>query len=237
MWNMNDTLELKRRIAIIPARSGSKGLKDKNIKLLNGKPLLAYTIEAAIKSKAFDTVFVSTDSPKYAEISNDFGADVHFLRSEYNSLDEASSWDVVREVIHKFEEEGKVFDEIMLLQPTSPLRTDEDIRNAISVMNERQANAVESLTEMDHSPLWSNTLPQDGNMDNFFNKYSSIPRQALPKYYRENGAIYLIKRELLDRSDSEIFSSKCFAYVMPRERSIDIDEELDFRIAEVIMKE
>ncbi len=234
---MKGVLESKRRIAIIPARSGSKGMRDKNIKLLNGKPLLAYTIEAAIKSEAFEIVFVSTDSPKYEEIANEFGADVHFLRSEYNSSDEASSWDVVREVIQRFEEEGKIFDEIMLLQPTSPLRTFEDIRKAIRVMSEKQAKAVESLTEMDHSPLWANTLPEDGNMDEFFNKYSSMPRQALPKYYRENGAIYLIKRELLDRADEEILSSNCYAYVMPRERSIDIDEELDFRIAEVMMKE
>ena len=112
-----------KRIAIIPARSGSKGLKDKNIKLLNGKPLIVYSIDAAIKSNAFDIVFVSTDSEIYAEIAMKAGADAHFLRSEINSSDKASSWDTVREVIQRFEEEGKYFDEIMLLQPTSPLRT------------------------------------------------------------------------------------------------------------------
>ena len=127
-----------RRIAIIPARSGSKGLKDKNIKLLKGKPLMVYTIEAAIRSAAFGTIFVSTDSYEYAKIAENAGADSHFLRSQLNSSDKASSWDTVREVIQRFEEEGKIFDEIMLLQPTSPLRTDEDILNAITVMNDKE---------------------------------------------------------------------------------------------------
>ena len=224
------------RIAIIPARSGSKGLKDKNIKLLNGKPLLDYSIEAAVNSQVFDTVFVSTDSIDYSKIAEKAGADAHFLRSADNASDKSSSWDAVREVICKFEEEGKKFDEIMLLQPTSPLRTTEDILNAVNIMIEKDALAVESLTEMDHSPLWSNTLPSDGSMDSFFNEYSNMPRQALPTYYRENGAIYLIKRELIDKPDSEIFSQRCFAYIMPRERSIDIDVELDFKIAEVMME-
>lgn len=226
-----------KRIAIIPARSGSKGLKDKNIRLLNGKPLIVYSIDAAKRSGAFDTIFVSTDSSIYAEIAENAGADAHFLRSEANSSDKASSWDMVREVIKHFEEEGNVFDEIMLLQPTSPLRTHEDINNAVELMMDREALAVESLTEMDHSPLWANTLPQDRSMDHFFNEYSNMPRQALPTYYRENGAIYLLKRELLNKPDAEMFLSRCYAFIMPRERSIDIDVELDFKLAELMMEE
>lgn len=225
-----------KRIAIIPARSGSKGLKDKNIKLLNGKPLMWYSIDAARRSDSFDVIFVSTDSDVYAKIAKEAGADCHFLRSEANSSDKASSWDTVREVLQRFDDEGKNFDEIMLLQPTSPLRTHEDIKSAIELMKDKKALAIESLTEMDHSPLWSNTLPQDRSMENFFNEYSNMPRQALPTYYRENGAIYLLKRELLDKTDAEIFSSRCYAYIMPRERSIDIDVELDFKLAELIME-
>ncbi len=223
------------RLAIIPARSGSKGLKDKNIKLLNGKPLMAHTIDAALQSNAFDVVFVSTDSEQYAEIAVEYGADAHFLRSECNSSDRAGSWDVVREVVRRFESEGKKFDEIMLLQPTSPLRSSGDIVNAINEMDEKGALAIESLTEMDHSPLWSNTLPPDLNMANFFNEYSSKPRQELPVYYRENGAIYLIKREILELNDEDMLLNDCYAYIMPRERSIDIDSEFDFQIAEIIM--
>ena len=226
---------IPNRIAIIPARSGSKGLKDKNIRPLNGKTLMAYSIDAAVKSGAFSTVFVSTDSELYAKIAIDNGADAHFLRTQENSADNSSSWDAVREVIRHFESENVFFDEIMLLQPTSPLRTSEDILQAIKVFTDKKAMVVESLTEMDHSPLWSNTLPEDGSMDSFFNEFSNLPRQALPRYYRENGAIYLLKREVLDKEDQEMFAEKCFAYIMPRERSIDIDVELDFRIAEVMM--
>ena len=231
---MADAASVKR-IAIIPARSGSKGLPDKNIKLLSGKPLMAYSIEAAISSGAFSRVFVSTDSEKYAKIAIENGADAHFLRSSVNASDHAGSWDVVREVLLRFEEEGEVFDEVMLLQPTSPLRTSEDILSAISMMQEKDALVVESLTEMDHSPLWSNTLPDDLSMDHFFNEYSEMPRQSLPTYYRENGAIYLLKRELLEKEDADMFKERCYAYIMPRERSIDIDVELDFAFAELIL--
>ena len=231
---MADAASVKR-IAIIPARSGSKGLPDKNIKLLSGKPLMAYSIDAAISSGAFSRVFVSTDSEKYAKIAIENGADAHFLRSSVNASDHAGSWDVVREVLLRFEEEGEVFDEVMLLQPTSPLRTSEDILSAISLMQEKDALVVESLTEMDHSPLWSNTLPDDLSMDHFFNEYSEMPRQSLPTYYRENGAIYLLKRDLLKKEDADMFKERCYAYVMPRERSIDIDVELDFAFAELIL--
>ena len=235
MHIMQNGTEKTRRIAIIPARSGSKGLVDKNIRMINGKPLMVYTIEAAIRSHAFDTVFVSTDSKVYATIAERAGADVHFLRSETNSSDKASSWDTVREVISVFEKENTSFDEIMLLQPTSPLRNSDDICNSIKIMESKNALAVESLTEMDHSPLWSNTLPADGNMEHFFNEYSFLPRQSLPTYYRENGAIYLLKRELLNKPDSAMFTHRCYAYIMPRERSIDIDVELDLRLAEYII--
>lgn len=127
-----------KRIAIIPARSGSKGLKDKNIKELNGKPLLAYSIEAALDSKQFDKVFVSTDSQIYADIAIQYGADASFLRSDKNSTDTAGSWDVVREVIDTFKSMGEEYDEIMLLQATSPLRTSEDIINAVELLKEKE---------------------------------------------------------------------------------------------------
>ena len=119
-----------KNIAIIPARSGSKGLKDKNIRNLNGRPLLAWTIEAAVRSGEFDEIMVSTDSEAYAEIARRYGADVPFLRSPATATDTASSWDTVAEVLENCRERGSTFDTFCLLQPTSPLRNAEDIRNA-----------------------------------------------------------------------------------------------------------
>ena len=226
-----------KRIAIIPARSGSKGLKDKNIKKLNGKPLLAYTIEVALKSNMFDKIFVSTDSQIYADIAIKYGAEAPFLRSKENSTDDAKSWDVIREVINTLEKNGEKYEEIMLLQATSPLRTATDIVNAIHILHKKKANAVVSLTECDHSPIWCNTLPEDASMDNFDkNEFKDMPRQSLPTYYRYNGAIYLVTRSELYNID-HMFEHGCYAYIMPQIRSIDIDTSLDFLIAEVIMKE
>lgn len=225
-----------KRIAIIPARSGSKGLKDKNIKELNGKPLLAYSIEAALDSKQFDKVFVSTDSQIYADIAIQYGADASFLRSDKNSTDTAGSWDVVREVIDTFKSMGEEYDEIMLLQATSPLRTSEDIINVVELLKEKEGNAVVSLTECDHSPIWCNTLPKDCSMDGFDREeYKDLPRQSLPTFYRYNGAIYLVTKDEL-HNIGHMLEKGCYAYVMPQSRSIDIDTALDFMIAETIMK-
>ena len=220
-----------KNIAIVTARSGSKGLPDKNIKLLNGIPLLAYSIKAAYDSGCFQKIFVSTDSVKYAQIAEKYGADASFLRSSNNSSDTAGSWDVVREVIERFEERGEYFDNIMLLQPTSPLRTADDIKNSFKLMEEKKADGIVGVTEVDHSPLWCNTLPDSLSMDSFRNeKYCDLPRQMLPKYYRINGAIYLVTRDEIRSAD--LLKENCYAYVMPMDRSIDIDTELDFIIAE-----
>lgn len=223
------------KIAIIPARCGSKGLKDKNIKILHGKPLVAYSIECALQSQQFDKVFVSTDSQEYADIAVRYGAEVPFLRSKANASDTANSWDAVREVVKKLEVLNEHYDEIMLLQATSPLRLPIDINNAFALFYEKQANAVISLTECDHSPLWCNTLPPDGSMDHFEHvQYQNVSRQELPTFYRYNGAIYLIKVEEL--KEEHMFSNGCYAYIMPRERSIDIDTPLDFMMAEMMIK-
>ena len=228
-------MDTKGNIAIITARSGSKGLPDKNIKPLCGIPLIAYSINAAIESACFEKVFVSTDSPRYAAIASKYGADASFLRSERMSSDNAGSWDVVREVLFEFQKQGSEFDHVMLLQPTSPLRTSEDIVNSFRLMQEKQANSIVGVTETDHSPLWSNALPEDLSMDHFRNEeYCDLPRQFLPKYYRVNGAIYLIKTEELNKD--KMLRYKSYAYVMPRDRSVDIDTELDFAIAELMMK-
>lgn len=221
-------------IAIIPARSGSKGLIDKNIKLLNGKPLLYYTIEAAIKSNLFSCVHVSTDSQLYAEIAEQYGADVPFLRNESLASDEADTWDVVRFVIKAYEEIGRAFDTIAILQPTSPLRDKTDIIEAYNFYIENNANSVISVCEMEHSPLWSNVLSMNRSMENFIMPENNKRRQDLPVYYRENGAIYIQDKELV-LNYGNVYGKNSYAYIMSKEKSIDIDCSLDFKIAEIIM--
>ena len=225
-----------KNLAIIPARSGSKGLKDKNIKLLNGKPLISYTIEAAINSKMFDEVMVSTDSIEYAEIAKLYGAKVPFMRNSELSNDTASSWDVVRDVLNKYKEAGKEFDTVALLQPTSPLRTAQDIIDGYKIMNDKSANSVIGVCEVDHSPLWMNTLPKDNSMKDFINpKFVGLPRQKLDKYYRINGALYIIRTDFLLKTNN-FYKDKSYALIMDKEKSIDIDTELDFRIANTILR-
>ncbi len=225
-----------RNIAIIPARSGSKGLKDKNIKILNKKPMIQYTIESAIQSNMFDEIMVSTDSNLYAEIAVECGAKVPFLRSEKYSNDTASSWDVVKEVLYKYEKMGKKFDTVTLLQPTSPLRSKDDIINAYNLFREKEANTVVSVCEVDHSPLLCNTLNDDLCMDNFLDKnVVNSPRQKLGTYYRLNGAIYIVNVEFL-KNNEYIYENKSYASVMSKENSIDVDDITDFKIAEALIK-
>lgn len=223
-----------RSIAIIPARSGSKGLPDKNILKLKDKPLLAYSVEAALESEEFAVVHVSTDSPIYADIARQFGADEPFLRSKETSSDIASSEDAIREVLRRYQERGVTFDTFMLLQPTSPLRTAEDIHAAFALLKEKNADSVISVCEMDHSPLWCNTLPEDGNMHDFIRIGGEKRRQDLDAYYRINGAIYLVKTDFFQRTDS-LYGENTYAYKMPTGRSVDIDCRTDFLIAEALL--
>lgn len=226
-----------KNIAVIPARCGSKGLKDKNIKALCGKPLLAYSVEAALQSGIFDKVHVSTDSEAYQRIALEYGADVPFLRSEQMATDTASTWDAMRFVLEEYKKRGEEFDTITVLQPTSPLRTGQDIVGAYEFFMKKEANMVSSVCEMDHSPLWSNVLPEDLSMENFEDeKLAFLPRQELPTYYRENGAIYMLKTAHLF-SGKNIYKNKCYAYIMDKSHSVDIDTALDFFIAETIMRE
>lgn len=224
-----------KNLAIIPARSGSKGLKDKNIKLMNGLPLLAYSIKAALNSKLFDEVMVSTDSKEYSVIAKKYGASVPFLRSQQNSTDNANSWDTVKEVLLKYKKEGINFDTVTLLQPTSPLRKAEDIVKAFNLFNKNIAVSVISVCEVDHSPIWSNILPKNLSMKDFISRNYLGVRQELPKYYRLNGAIYIVRvNELFE--DSYLYREGSYAYKMPKNRSIDIDTEEDFLLAEYLMK-
>lgn len=225
-----------KNLAIIPARSGSKGLKDKNIKELCGKPLMTYTIETAIKSKQFDVIHLSTDSDVYANIAKAYGADVPFLRKVELASDTSTIWDTVRDVLDKYKKIGKEFDTITLLQPTSPLREANDIIKCFQMLkNKEKGEAIISVCEMEHSPLICNQLDDTGSMKDFIKKeVVMLQRQSLPKYYRINGAIYLLKIDVLKKYQT-IYDSEVYAYIMSQERSIDIDSLLDFKIAEQVI--
>lgn len=224
----------KKIVAIIPARSGSKGLPNKNIKDLAGKPLIAHTIEAAIQCDFFDDVIVSTDSEKYAEISKKYGASVPFLRSKENSSDDADSWSVVKEVLNKLE---KTFDIVVLLQPTSPFRTAENIKKALELFIDKSADTVASVSKSPHPIQWCNTLPENKSLYNFISKeYLNKRRQDLPQGYTLNGAIYIVKSDLI-QSDINLFGENSYAYIMDEKSSIDIDNELNFSFAQFMIGE
>jgi len=230
-----------KRIAIITARSGSKGLPDKNIRPLAGIPLIAYTIKAALDSGMFDTVMVSTDSEEYARISREYGAEVPFLRSEATSGDTAGSWDVVREVLRMYKELGKEFDQICLLQPTSPLRDGEDIRNAFAFMEEKKANNLIASAEVGLAFTQIYMLTDSCRFTDAIrtepisSKLYGLRRQDAPKSYRTNGAIYIVNKQIEDPG-YRFLEDECVCFVMPKERSVDIDSLLDFAIAESILK-
>ena len=220
------------KIAIIPARGGSKRLPGKNIKLLGGKPLIAWTIEAAIKSNVFDHVFVSTDSEEIASVSRDYGAKVPFLRPAELSSDTATTNDVVTHLISWFEKEySQEVSNIAILQPTSPLRNAQHIQEAFKVMEMKRAKAVVSVCELEHPIQFCNQLGVDGSMDGFIEPSDMKRTQDLDSTYRLNGAIYFLSREYANRL-SELYSEGTYSYIMGLKSSIDIDVDLDFKLAE-----
>lgn len=224
----------KKVLAIIPARGGSKRLPGKNILDLNGKPLIAWTIEAAKNAKYIDKVIVSTDDKKITEISEKYGAEVPFMRPNALSSDTASSIGVILHAINFFKEKEIKFDYIVLLQPTSPLRTEEDINGAFDLLNDK-TKAVVSVCETEHSPLWSNTLPADLSMKNFIRPaIKNVRSQDLPKYYRLNGAIYI--SEIVYLMDNNGFiGGQTMAFIMLQEMSVDIDDKRDLLLAQFFM--
>lgn len=226
-------------LAIIPARGGSKRLPRKNILNLAGKPLIAWSIEAARNSNNISEVVVTTDSLEIKKIAEDFGASVPFIRPEYLSNDTASSFDVVKHCIEYYQTQlNKTFDYIILIQPTSPLRTSSDIDSSIELLIEKNADAIVSLCETEHSPLWANTIDNTLSLDHFLQDDVKTKRsQDLPIYYRINGAIYICRTTELLKQKTFFLEKKCFAYLMNKEKSVDIDTLIDFKLAEILISE
>ena len=225
-------IENEKVLAIIPARGGSKRLPRKNVLDLNGEPLVAWSIKAGQRSKYIDKIVVTSDDPEILRIAKYYGV-LSINRPAMLSSDTATTFDAIEHVIENI---GK-YDYVVLLQPTSPLRSEKHIDEAIELLKSKKASAVVSVCKMDHSPLWSNILDDSLSMKGFLRDEALNKRsQDLEQYYRLNGAIYICKTEKLLEAKSFFLKRDIYAYEMDRNSSIDIDEEADFLLAEYYAK-
>lgn len=222
-------------IAIIPARGGSKTIPTKNIKLLNGKPLIYYTITEAQKSKYLSHILVSTEAQEIAQIAREYGA-VVISRPLALAQDDTPSLLVYQHVIKYLEQVEDLHpDIIVILQPTSPLRTVEDIDGAIEKFLEAGCDSVVSVCEVEHPPHWMYSLQGDRLKPVIEGGNKITRRQDAPKVYRLNGAVYVTRRDVII-NENKVLGTDSRAYIMPVERSVDIDTELQFMLAELLMK-
>ena len=219
--------------AIIPARGGSKGLTGKNIKPLNGKPLICHTIGEVLKSKYLDKVFVSTDDPLIANISKRCGAEI-IERPEELARDESPTIDAIFHAIDTIKEVSDQ-DIIILLQATSPLRNVDDINNAFELFLNNECESVVSVCKVEHSPYWFKVIEEGYLKSLFGDEYRGLRRQDLESVYIPNGAIYISIPQTLYKYKS-FFCSHTIPYIMPIEKSVDIDNNIDFMLAELRIK-
>ena len=227
----------ERILALIPARKGSKRLPGKNGREFLGKPLLVWAIEAAQESKYVNQVIVSTDDSQFAKISRDWGAQVPFLRPARLSDDNARTIDVVHHTIQSLKEHGEVFTHVLLLQPTSPLRTTRHIDQAVDLMLRKRADCVVSVTPCSHPHEFSGVLPDDFQLEGFFSQIEKFQRsQDLPRRHFINGAIYLFNIVKALEQNTVFLAKNSYGYEMDALSSIDIDTEQDFRIAEALAR-
>lgn len=225
-------------LAIIPARSGSKGIPKKNIKKLNGKNMIIYTIEAALQSKYKMRIIVTTDDEETAQISKNHGAETPFIRPEELARDETATLPVLQHTINYLKNKEAYYPEtIALLQPTSPLRQAKHIDEAFDLFFKNKVDSIVSLCEAEYPPYWMKRIDNDGRVLPFLKyKQQYTRRQDLPKIYRLNGAIYITKVDIIMKSN-KLLGNNTKAYIMKKEDSIDIDTYLDFKLAQLILKE
>ena len=221
-------------IAIIPARGGSKGLPGKNIKLLNGKPLIAYTIEAALKSSLITRVIVSTEDKAISEIALEHGAEIPFMRPSSLATDTSLSIDTYEYTITKLEQNERAkIDEFVVLQPTSPLRTHKDIDQAINLYKEKKAYSVISFCKEHHPIVWHKYIDKEAKIHSIFDAKLKNRQEEKPSYF-PNGAIYVLSKEVL--KNRNYYNKDTYAYIMDRKVSVDIDTLEDFSYVEFLMK-
>ena len=226
-------------LAIIPARGGSKGIPRKNIKLLAGKPLIFWSIDAVLKAKGINRILVSTDDEEIAAEAIRYGVQVPFLRPKEFARDESPQYETVLHALDWLEQNEKyVPDYTLLLQPTSPLRSSEDIGNAISIVNDLKPNAVVGVTEAKNHPYFIKRINEKGILEsysnNIFPKY--FRRQDMPTAYVINGAIYINEINHFKKT-KEFIPEGTIPLIMSPKCSVDIDSEFDFRIAESMLQE
>lgn len=217
-----------RVLAVIAGRGGSKGLPGKNLRELAGKPLIAWSIEAAAQSKILDRVVVSTDDTEIAKVARNFGADVPFLRPAELATDASA---IVDTVLHAADCLAETYRYVVLLQATSPLRLGQDIDGALELCGKYSAPACISVAAAPKI-RWALAMDSAGRLAPLFD-IGETRRQVLAPVYQPNGAVYVAELEWL-RRERHFFAPGAIGYVMPLERSVDVDTEMDFLVAEAI---
>lgn len=226
-------------LAIIPARGGSKGLSRKNILPLLDKPLIAWTIEAAGKSKYIDKYIVSTDDDEIANIASSFNCEVPFLRPKHLASDEASSINVIRHSIDFFKSNGTTFNYTILLEPTSPLRDSEDIDSAIEILfsNKDRADSIVGVSKVEAThPAFNVKIDKKGLIQPYNSKkFNILRRQDIEELYFFEGSVYISLTDVLLDKES-FYHERTLPYVVPRWKSLEIDELVDLIMAEALLK-
>ncbi len=220
-----------RRIAVITARGGSKRIPRKNIREFCGKPILAYSVEAALESGAFDTVMVSTEDKEIAETAQRYGAEVPFLRSSRNAGDYATTREVLREVLEEYESRGERFDVLCCIYPTAPFVTAGRLREAVKLLEENGADSVLTVARFSFPPQRC-VIVQDGFLQFKWPEYAQVRSQDLEPYYHDAGQLYCLNVESF-REQDVLVMRKTVPLILPEMEIQDIDTEEDWRIAEV----
>ncbi len=234
---MSSASELKV-LGIVPARGGSKGIPRKNIALLLGKPLLAYTAEAALPAKRLTRTVLSTEDEEIARVGRDYGLDVPFLRPEELARDETPTLPVLQDVVRRLEAVGEFYDAVFILQPTNPLRRPEDIDGAIELFERSGADSVISFVNVgEKHPARMKFITFDGRVIDppFAEEFEGQRRQDLPKLYLREGSVYVTRRSVLMEQNS-VKGLDCRAWIVPEERACNIDTPFDLFLVEQILK-
>lgn len=222
-------------LALITARGGSKGIPGKNIRMVGGKPLLAWSIEAAKAAACVERIVLSTDSVEIRDVGVRYGAEAPFLRPPELAAEATPGVAPVLHAVRWLEEnQGYHPAFVVLLQPTTPLRTSEDISAAFALMERTNAPAVESVRLVKEHPYWLKSIDDNGVLHSYVPGKEESRRQDLPALYVETGAIYLIRRDVL-LAQGSLWPPGTAGYIMPEERSLDIDTPMDLAIADLLL--